>query len=367
MSDPAGFAPGRTAICRIGGGMVYRGYRVGELAERVPFDAVAFMLLTGELPTADDLADFRLHCATIRWLPDAIRRLFENLPPRTPPIEALRTAVSLLGHSAPGAAGKPTELTSQAVMLIAQVPVVVADYYRASRGLRTVPARRDLSGSANFLYMMRGRDATPAEIRALEQAMIVTADHEFCPSTYAARVIMAAGGDLHAAVAGAVGALKGPHAGGAGAGVIADLEAAANSATVEAWTLDALHAGRLAGFGPGIDATGDVRGGLLQAVAGRAAADAGPAFVRLERVAAEVERVVAREVGWRPTVEWPAARVYHALGLDGSLFTPLFAMARMVGWCAHAIEQRGQNVVIRPRAEYVGPDDRVVPESAEPD
>ena len=351
-----------SGICRVEDGLAFRGYPVAELAGRASYESVAYLLIHGDLPTAAELAGFRARVAMARRLPEPVRELFAALPRWTTPLDALRTAVSALAHFDQDASDdSPEAERRKAERLVAQLPVVVADYFRVSQGLQPVLARQELPHSANLLTQLRGRDASPAAVAALDAAMVVAAEYEFNPSAYAARVIVSTGADVHSAVTGAVGALRGSRAGSANERVVRTLDAAANAATVEGWAREQFAAGGVVGFGPAVAATGDARAGLLKAVSRTLAESAGPVFVRLENTADEIERVAVREYGLTPTVEWPVARLYHALGLDWSLYPPLFATARVAGWCAHALEQRESGELIRPRARYTGPADRAVP------
>ena len=352
-----------SAICRVEDGPLYRGYPLAELAAHCRFEEVAYLLIHGELPTAKQLGDFDARVATARRLPEPVLNLFEWLPTWTAPLDALRTAVSALGHfDQDYADDSPEANRRKSERLVAQLPVAVADFGRASRRRQPVAARRDLSHSANVLYMARGREPSPAEAKALDVAMIVAAEYEFNPSAYAARVIASTGSDLYAAVTGAVGALRGLRAGAAGEAVLSELKSAANAATVEGWALEAFQAGGVAGFGRQIDSSGDARAQILKNCLLDLSVGASPAARELEHVAGQIEAVAAREHGLRPTIVWPAARLYAMLGFDWKLYPALFAVARVAGWCAHVIEQSESSEAIRPRAEYTGPAERrVVP------
>src|SRR5919199_856445 len=286
MSEPIyspgleGVIAGETAVSTIEGGLRYRGYPVGELAERCTFDEVAYLLLYGELPTAKELAQFQSRVAAARRLPLPLRELLQALPKWTPPLDALRSAVSVLAHFDQDAAdnGRDANLR-KAERLLAQIPVAVADHYRFSKGLQAVPARQDLPHAANFLYMLR-----------------------------------AAGG----------------------------------VATVEQWTKDALaRKERIMGFGHRVYKHGDVRAGILKTYARAAAEKSGT--LPWEDTADVIERVMAAEKNMFPNLDWPAGRLYHALGLDIPIYTPIFALSRVAGWSAHVIEQLDHNRLIRPR------------------
>jgi citrate synthase len=371
MTTPAyspgleGVIAGETAISTVEGGLSYRGYPVGELAERCSFDEVAFLLLHGELPTAARLKEFNTGVAAARRLPPAVKELFSALPKWTTPLDALRTAVSALGHfDQDGADGSHDANLRKSERLLAQIPVAVADHYRLSKGLAPVPARQDLSHAANFLYMLRGAEATQEEVKALDVSLILYAEHEFNASTFAARVIVSTLSDLHSGVTGAIGALKGPLHGGANEKVMDILLAAGGPDDAEAWTRAALaRKERIMGFGHRVYKAGDVRAGILKTYARAAAEAAGEE--KWEDTADVIERVMAAEKNMFPNLDWPAGRLYHAMKLEIPLYTPIFAMARIAGWAAHVMEQLDNNRLIRPRALYVGPARREVKPIAE--
>jgi 2-methylcitrate synthase/citrate synthase II len=352
-----GVVAGETAVSTVEGGLRYRGYPVPELAEKATFDEVAYLLLYGELPTAAELKAFQARVAMARRLPEAVKQLFHALPKWASPLDALRTAVSALAHFDQDMADNSHEATvRKAERLLAQMPVAVADQYRVAKGLQPVMARQELSHSANFLYMLRGTEPTAEEVKALDVSMVLYAEHEFNASTFTARVIVSTMSDLHAAVTGAIGALKGPLHGGANEKVMDVVRAAGGPETAEQWTLDALaRKERIMGFGHRVYKAGDVRAGILKTYARQAAAAKGPEYVKWEDTADTIERVMAAQKNMHPNLDWPAGRLYHAMDLEIPLYTPMFAMARIAGWSAHVIEQLDNNRLIRPRALYTGP------------
>ncbi len=356
-----GVTAGETAICTVEGGLSYRGYSVGDLADHCTFDEVAYLLLHGELPTAAQLKQFHTRVAAARRLPPPLKELFAALPKWTTPLDALRTAVSALGHFDQDAADNSHDANlRKAERLLAQIPVAIADHHRIVKGQPEVAARQDLSHAANFLYMLRGVEASPAEVKAMDVSLILYAEHEFNASTFAARVIVSTLSDLHSGITGAIGALKGPLHGGANEKVMDILLAAGGPEHAEAWTKAALaRKERIMGFGHRVYKTGDVRAGILKKYA-RAAAEANPAHegggdpLKWEETADIIERVMAAEKNMFPNLDWPAGRLYHAMKLEIPLYTPIFAMSRITGWAAHVIEQLDNNRLIRPRALYKG-------------
>ena len=360
-----GVIAGETAVSTVTGGLRYRGYPVTELAEKTGFDEVAYLLLHGELPKARQLADFHQRQAAARQIPVPLRDLLKALPRGTVPMDALRSAVSVLGHFDP-----ETDDSSHAAnlrkaeRLLAQIPVAVTYQFRFSKGLEPVPPRADLSDAANFLYMLRGDEPDPAHVRALDVSLILYAEHEFNASTFAARVVCSTESDLHSGVVAAIGALKGRLHGGANEKVMDMLRAAGGPETAEKWVREALaRKERIMGFGHRVYKTGDVRAGILREHARRAAEATGQ--TRWEKTAEIIERMLETEKNLLPNLDWPAGRLYHALGLEVPLYTPIFVMSRVAGWCAHIIEQLDHNRLIRPRARYTGPEVRPIKPLAE--
>ncbi len=360
-----GVIAGETAICTVEGGLSYRGYFVGDLAEKCSFDEVAHLLLHGELPTAKQLEAFQTRVAAARRLPPPLKDLLAALPKWTTPLDALRTAVSALGHFDQDAADNSHDANlRKAERLLAQIPVAVADHYRLAKGLQPVPARQDLGQAANFLHMLRGTDATPEEVKALDVSLILYAEHEFNASTFAARVIVSTLSDIHSGITGAIGALKGPLHGGANEKVMDILLATGGPEKAEEWTKAALaKKERIMGFGHRVYKTGDVRAGILKTFSRKMAEAAGT--TQWEDTADIIERVMAAEKNMFPNLDWPAGRLYHAMKLEIPLYTPIFAMSRISGWAAHVVEQLDNNRLIRPRALYKGPERRAIKPLAE--
>lgn len=373
MSAPAeiyspgleGVIAGETAISTIVGGLRYRGYPVTELAEKASFDEVAFLLLHGELPTARQLSDFQIRLAAARQIPPALSELLRALPRSTVPMDAVRSSVSVLAHYDPDVEDSSRAANlRKAERLLAQIPVAIAEQYRASKGLAAIAPRADLGHAANFLYMLNGAKPNEATVRAFDVSLILYAEHEFNASTFTARVVCSTESDLHASIVAAIGALKGRLHGGANEKVMDILRAAGGPETAEKWIRDALaRKERVMGFGHRVYKAGDVRAGILKAYALQAAQAAG--LLKWEEAAEIIERIVAQEKNLFPNLDWPAGRLYHALNLDVPLYTPIFVLSRVTGWSAHVIEQLEHNRLIRPRSRYTGPDERHVKPLAE--
>jgi citrate synthase len=355
-----GVIAGETAVSTVTGGLRYRGYPVTELAEKASFDEVAFLLLHGELPTAGELRAFHQRLAQASGLPRPLMQLFRQLPPAANTMDVLRTAVSLLAHFDPDVQDNSDAANlRKAERLLAQIPVAVAQQYRIRKGLEPQAPRLTDSLAANLLYMIRGREATPAEVRAFDVSLILYAEHEFNASAFTARVVVSTESDLHSGVVAAIGALKGRLHGGANEQVMELLERTGGPQTAERWVRDALaRKERIMGFGHRVYKAGDVRAGVLKGYAHQMAVAAGE--TKWEETAAIIEKILEQEKHLFPNLDWPAGRLYHALGLEIPLYTPIFVCSRVAGWSAHIIEQRNHNRLIRPRSRYNGPEARPV-------
>jgi citrate synthase len=300
-----------------------------------------------------------------RKLPDSLLDLLKVLPKQTTPMDVVRTGVSILAHYDPEVSDSGTEANlHKAERLLAQIPLIVAAFYRFSKGQQPVSPRPDLAHAANFLYMLRGTEAAPDQVRALDVSLTLYAEHEFNASTFTARVVCSTESDLHSSIVAAIGALKGRLHGGANEQVMDLLRKTGGPKNAESWIRDALaRKERIMGFGHRVYKTGDVRAGILKRYAQAAAQKAG--LLEWEATAEIFERVLEQEKNLFPNLDWPAGRLFHALGLEVSLYTPIFLMARVAGWSAHVIEQLEHNRLIRPRARYTGPEVRAVKAIAE--
>ncbi len=360
-----GVIAGETAISTVAGGLRYRGYPIGELAERASFEEVAYLLLHGELPTARQLSEFQKRVAAARKLPQPLSELFRSLPRGTPPMDALRTAVSVLAHFDPQTGDNSHDANvRKAERLLGQIPGAIADQYRLSKGLQPIPARPELPQAANFLYMIRGKEPSADDAKAFDVSLILYAEHEFNASTFTARVICSTLSDLHSAIVGAIGALKGALHGGANEKVMDTLKAIGEPDRTRDWLKDAFaRKERIMGFGHRVYKTGDLRAKILKDYAAKLAKSTNN--TKWEAMADIIEEVMDREKNLHPNLDWPAGRLYHSMGLEVPLYTPIFVMSRVAGWSAHVIEQLDNNRLIRPRAKYTGPDVRAVKPLAE--
>jgi 2-methylcitrate synthase/citrate synthase II len=360
-----GVIAGETAISTVAGGLRYRGYPVTELAEKATFDEVAYLLLYGELPTVQQLADFQKRIATARCLPGPLINLLGAIPRGASSMDVLRSAVSILAHFDGDTAdsSRPANLR-KAERLLGQIPVAIAVHHRLSKGQPPIAARQDLGHAANFLYMLRGKEPSAADARALDVSLILYAEHEFNASTFTARVVCSTESDLHSSIVAAIGALKGRLHGGANEKVMELLQQTGGPPHAEKWVREALaRKERIMGFGHRVYKAGDVRAGILKSYARKAAEAAGS--LQWEETAEIIERILGAEKHLFPNLDWPAGRLYHALGLEIPLYTPIFVMSRVAGWSAHFIEQQENNRLIRPRGRYIGPEVRSVKPIAE--
>ena len=353
----AGIVAGQTAICSLSGTLRYRGYDIEPLARVGDFEEVAWLLLRGELPTATELTGFRERlAAAAREVSGPVLAALERLAavaPQASPMDALRTGVSMLGlveqDDAPGDRGA---LLVQAERLLGQTPAMLAAWIDIRSG-RPVAPWPDAPLGVALLERLTGRAATAAEAAIFGTTLVLYAEHEFNASTFTARTIVSTGSDMHSGITGAIGALKGPLHGGANEQVLETLSAIGSADRAEAWVGEQFAAKRVVmGFGHRVYKDGDVRAKLL----GRLCRDLarGTPAEPLEDLADRVERLMLEHKGLKPNLDWPAARVYHALGLPVSVFTPIFVVARMSGWTAHIIEQIGDNRLIRPLSLYCG-------------
>lgn len=349
-----GVIAGETAISTISGGLQYRGYRVEDLADQAVFEETAYLVLHGELPTTDQLNAFRQRLTAAASLPEPLLRLLGDLPPEANMMDVMRSGASLLSHWEPDHADNSHDGNlRKAERLLAQLPCVMAARHRLRQGQAAIAPAPDLSLAGNILYMLDGRRPSADAERAMDVSLTLYAEHEFNASTFAARVIASTLSDLHSAVAGAIGALKGPLHGGANEKVMDVLEEVGSPERAEAWVREALaRKVRIMGFGHRVYKTGDPRAAYLKSLCQRLAAETGNQAT--EQMAETIEQIVVSEKKLPPNLDWPSARLYHYLKLPVDLYTPLFVVSRVVGWSAHVIEQLDNNRLIRPRARYTG-------------
>jgi citrate synthase len=329
------------------GVLMYRGYDIGDLAERSTYEETALLLLEGDAPSPEALDAFRSELAQQRELPAETAEAIDRQAATAAPMEVLRTAVSTLSHATPA-------------QLIAQLPTMVARYRRRREGLEPVVPDPSLSYAESFLTMLHGERPSERDARAFDVSMILHAEHEMNASTFTARVVAGTGADLTAAVVAAIGALSGPLHGGANEAAMALFERIGSADRAA----DEVHAAlerkeKLFGFGHPLYRAYDPRALILKRLSQELSEDAGePNWYAITEA---TERTVVEEKGLYPNVDLYSGSVYRYLGVPTDLFTPLFAASRVAGWSAHVLEQQADNKIIRPSAEYVGEPRREFP------
>lgn len=337
------------------GKLVYRGYAIEDLAEHSTFEETSTLLLDGALPAQADLDAFAGRLVGERVLDDRALDLLHEVPGDAEPMAVLRTAVSALGQYDPDAGDNAPEPTRRkAIRLIAQFPTIVAAFDRLRNGEEPVAPRDDLSHAANFLYMLTGEEPDPDDARVLDVCLILHAEHGMNASTFSARVTAATLSDLHSAITSAIGTLKGPLHGGANQEVMRMLldieERGVSPADYVREKLERKE--KIMGFGHRVYKTMDPRAPILRRFSKDLTERAGtPQWYEMSE---EILAAMTAEKALNPNVDFFSASTYYALGIAVDLFTPIFAIARVIGWCAHVEAQYAHNRLIRPRAKYVG-------------
>ncbi len=354
-----GIVAANSGICWIDGDagiLSYRGIDIHELAEHSTFEECTYLLWNGILPNALALREFSAELALARSLDQRIIDMLKSFPSTAAPMEVLRTAVSALSfYDADEKDNSHDANVRKAYNLTAQIAMLVAIYDRIRKGLEIVPPDRSLSHAGNFLWMLNGEMPSETATRTLDIALILHADHELNASTFAARVIAATLSDIHSAITGAIGALKGPLHGGANESVmrlllLIDKEGADPVEYVKGMLAERQ---KISGFGHRVYKTEDPRATHLRKMSEQLGKDAGnPKWYEMSRA---IELYINQEKKLNANVDFYSASTYATLGIDIDLYTPIFAVSRISGWAAHVIEQLDDNRLIRPRAEYIGP------------
>jgi citrate synthase len=340
--------------------LTYVGYNIDDLAENATFEEVVYLLWHRKLPNEQELAEFNEIVSEYYKVPGEILAYLKQVDLKIAhPMSVLRTAISMLSlydESAEIMDEKSNYL--KAVKLQAQVGTLVAAYARIRKGLDIVEPRKDLSLAANFLYMLNDREPNEVEIEAFDKALVLHADHELNASTFTARVCVATLSDVYSGITAAIGALKGPLHGGANENVMKMLTEIGEEENVESYIHNALqNKVKIMGFGHRVYEQGDPRAKHLREMSKRLCVLLGEE--KWYNMSIKIEDIVTKEKGLPPNVDFYSASVYHCLGIDHDLFTPIFAISRMSGWLAHILEQYENNRLIRPRADYNGPTHQV--------
>jgi len=355
-----GIVAANSGVCWIDGDagvLSYRGIDIHELAEKSTFEETTYLLWNGILPNQLKLREFSAQLALARALDQRIVEMLRGFPASATPMEVLRTAVSALSfYDADEKDNTHDANVRKAYNLTAQFAMIVAIYDRIRKGLEIVPPDRSLSHAGNFLWMLTGEKPSETATRTLDIALILHADHELNASTFAARVIAATLSDIHSAVTGAIGALKGPLHGGANEAVMRLLYTIDKAGADPVDYVKNMLAARqkISGFGHRVYKTEDPRATHLRRMSEQLGKDAGqPKWYEMSRA---IELYINSEKKLNANVDFYSASTYATLGIDIDLYTPIFAISRISGWAAHVIEQLDDNRLIRPRAEYIGPE-----------
>ncbi|QQD85254.1 citrate synthase [Jeotgalicoccus sp. ATCC 8456] len=343
----------------IGTQLTYCGYEIDDLAENAEFEEVVYLLWHDKLPNSEELSNFKKELFNHAHLTDDAKNFYKTFVDKSVhPMSALRTAVSLLSHTDERAEEQVEEATLlKAIRIQAKIPSIVAAIARTRQGLGVIDPNPDYGYAKNFLYMLNGEEPTEVQIEAMNKALILHADHEINASTFAARVIVATLSDMYSGVTGAIGALKGPLHGGANEKVMAMLEEIGSLDKVDDYIEEKLaNKEKIMGIGHRVYKDGDPRAKYLEDMARRLTEENGEP--ELYEMSVKIAEIIERKKGLLPNVDFFSASVYHSLGIEHELFTPIFAVSRTSGWIAHIFEQYENNRLIRPRAEYNGYTDR---------
>ncbi len=344
-----------SAVKGAAGELIYCGYNIDELAGRVSYEEVVHLLHHGHLPNQAELDELRATLAEFRELPSGVMDLLCSLPASTPPMNAIRTAVSALGCFDPAAEEDSMRAQRRkALRLIAQIPVATAYFHLARQGKPLPPSDAALGEAANFLSLIGGKEPSEETVKTLDLCYVLHADHGMNASTFSSRVTIATLSDMYSAICSAIGTLKGPLHGGANEGVIRMLQEIGSLEAVDGFVANCLAQGKkIMGIGHRVYKVLDPRAPHLKRMAQKLGAELGePKWIQMSERIAEI---MLREKGLHANVDFYSATVYYSLGLPIDLFTPLFAIARTSGWTAHVLEQLSDNRLIRPQSEYTGP------------
>jgi len=351
-------------ICDVDGDigkLIYRGFNIDDLAIHSTFEEVAYLLFQSELPTPQQLTDFKATLAKHRAIEPDLMAFLKGMPRDTPPMTALRSAVSVSAHYDPLAEDcSPQANYEKSIRMTAEMVSLVAAIRRIRAGLEPIPPKPELSHAANFMYMLNGKVPSADAEKAMDLILILHAEHGLNASTFAARVIAATLSDMHSAITGAIGALKGPLHGGANTEVLKTLMEVGSVDRVASYVEETrAKKGKFMGFGHAVYKVEDPRAKHLKELSRRLGIETGEP--KWYDMSIEMEKCVKAAINKNCNVDFYSASLQHYMGIPGDLFTAVFAASRIVGWCAHVIEQISDNKIIRPSSNYIGPAERKYP------
>ena len=362
-----GQVAGETALCTVGktgAGLTYRGYDVKDLAEHAQFEEVAYLLLRGKLPNQQELDAYKAKLKSLRTLPDALKTVLEQIPSNAHPMDVMRTGCSMLGNLE--TENDFSEQDDKIDRMLAAFPAIITYWYRfAHEGVRidTANSESDSIGGL-FLELLHGKKPSELHERVMNVSLILYAEHEFNASTFTARVCASTLSDIHSCVTGAIGSLRGPLHGGANEAAMELIQRFQTPDEAEAGLMGMLERKeKIMGFGHAIYTDSDPRNGIIKKWSEKLAQEVGDTV--LYPVSVRCEEVMWREKKLFCNADFFHASAYHFMGIPTKLFTPIFVMSRLTGWAAHVMEQRADNRIIRPSADYTGEDLRPVPAIAD--